>query len=107
MPRRKKQTPLVEVKTTAEFVPTPSSNIPGHKTSFRKKGVTYNVGDIIIAGIGDESVQGELTSVLASQFVVTGDQCPHGRFFFYNGTKLELIESKVKPKRVRRTRKKK
>lgn len=102
---RRKRSIKTELKRTAEFVSTPTNKIPGYKTSFRKNKVTYNVGDIVIAGVGEEAVQGELTSVLASQFVITGEQCPYGKFFFYNGTKLVLVESKVKPKRKRRTKK--
>jgi len=60
-----------------------------------------------LAGVGDEAIEGQLTSVLASQFVVTGDQAPYGKFFFYNGTKLVMIKSTKpqKPKRKRRTKK--
>lgn len=106
MARRKKSVEK-ELKPTAEFTSTKKTDIPGYKTSFRKGGITYNIGDTIIAGIGDEAFEGQLSSVLSSQFVITNDEIPYGRFFFYNGTKLQMIKSTKpqKPKRRRRTTK--
>ena len=104
---RRKRSIKTELKRTAEFVSTPTSEIPGYKSSFKKGGVTYHIGDRVIAGVGDEAVEGNLTSVLGSQFTIHDpENAPYGKFFFYTGTKLVLLHSDVKPpKRKRRTKK--
>lgn len=88
MARRKKSIEK-ESKPAAEFVSTPADKVPGFKTFFKKGKEKFHLGDTLIAGIGDEAYEGELINVLGSQFVIKGEQCPHGKFFFYNGTKIQ------------------
>ena len=109
MPRRKKTKVTTEIKRSEKFNPTPLDQIPGQKTSFRKGGTTFTIGDRVLVHNptqSEEAIEGELTSVLGSQFVVTDpENAPFGKFFFYNGAKLTMIEQKTKTNRKNRRKK--
>lgn len=88
----KKKSIKTELKRSEGFVATPLKEVPGYKTSFKKSGVTYKVGDRVIVTYIDTVCQGTITNVLGSQFTIHDEEhAPYGKFFFYQGSKLQKI----------------
>lgn len=100
MPRKKKEevavakTPVKRPRKKAvekKPVEEKKYKIPGHKTSFKKGGKIYKVGDIVLCSSPNEDpFKGRLTSVLASQIVVQSDD-NLTRWFFYTGLKIQKV----------------
>ena len=99
MPRKKKE-PAVKTPVRRPRKKTPEKKkveepvqfkIPGHKTTFKKGGVIYKVGDIVLCGgPAQDPFKGRLTSVLSSQIMVESDDNLI-RWFFYNGLKIQKV----------------
>jgi len=91
MPRKKKVKEVPVPTESPKFVTTVGKDIPGYKTSFKKGGVTFSVGDTVICTHADETHTGTLISVLSSQFVIKSEDLKYGKFYFYNGTKIVKV----------------
>lgn len=90
MPRKKKVKQVIEEKSelTQFRGATAAKDIPGYKTSFKKGGVTFSIGDTVLCTHADETHKGTLISVLSSQFMIESEDLKYGKFYFYNGTKI-------------------